>query len=376
MSLILYTAAPYTESTSRLGFSGFLGTECGFSCLFPQPNWLYVPVRAFQSMIFEFTANPGFNFLARFSEQFDIPLQDNKLIIPERMGTGSIRKIDFSDNFKLILHHYTFNEEFVLRRNAPDAFSDLVTIVFYSSALPNNNLSNRERSFSCTKVNTSSIEVSSNDLNSEIRFPAGREIIFTVIGIKAPVLAELLDLAAPNPLIERMTNGHNTFLYHVLIDPDFEKTLKSIADTNVTDTLNKFFYKVKVQELLYLLFVKLTERETKKESRINSADVVKLMTVRDIMLTDLSVTPNLREMSRVAHMSETKMKVLFRQVFGDSIYNYYQTARMEEAASMLKQSGMAVSEVGYRLGFSNLSHFSRLFAKHHGHTPKKFQSVG
>jgi AraC-like DNA-binding protein len=74
-------------------------------------------------------------------------------------------------------------------------------------------------------------------------------------------------------------------------------------------------------------------------------------------------------------MSETKMKQLFKQTFGDSIYNYFQKVRMEEAAFLLKQGGYSVSQVGFELGFTNLSHFSRLFESHYGTTPKKFSSV-
>ena len=33
----------------------------------------------------------------------------------------------------------------------------------------------------------------------------------------------------------------------------------------------------------------------------------------------------------------------------------------------------SVSEVDYQLGFANLSHFTRLFAKHHGLIPKQYQ---
>ena len=75
-------------------------------------------------------------------------------------------------------------------------------------------------------------------------------------------------------------------------------------------------------------------------------------------------------------MSETKMKHLFKQTFGDTIYNYYQKIRMEEAAFLLKQAGHSVSDVGYKLGFSNLSHFSRQFEKQFGITPKKYSVVG
>lgn len=70
------------------------------------------------------------------------------------------------------------------------------------------------------------------------------------------------------------------------------------------------------------------------------------------------------------------MKDLFRQVFGDSIYNYYQTARMEEAAYLLKHKNYSVSEAGYQLGFSNLSHFTRLFERHHQQKPQKYALGG
>jgi AraC-like DNA-binding protein len=53
----------------------------------------------------------------------------------------------------------------------------------------------------------------------------------------------------------------------------------------------------------------------------------------------------------MAGMSETKLKKLFKQVFGDSIYDHFQKARMEEAAFLLKNTGRSVGETGYELGF-------------------------
>jgi len=68
----------------------------------------------------------------------------------------------------------------------------------------------------------------------------------------------------------------------------------------------------------------------------------------------------------------TKLKKLFSQIFGQSIHNYYQTMRMMQAASLLNQ--LSVSETGYKLGFTNLSHFSRLFEKHHQIKPKHYKA--
>lgn len=46
---------------------------------------------------------------------------------------------------------------------------------------------------------------------------------------------------------------------------------------------------------------------------------------------------------------------------------------MKEAARLLKENEMSVSQVGFSLGFSNLSHFAKVFEEHIGMKPKSFQ---
>jgi AraC-like DNA-binding protein len=45
---------------------------------------------------------------------------------------------------------------------------------------------------------------------------------------------------------------------------------------------------------------------------------------------------------------------------------------MKEAARLLKEEKLSVSDVGYELGFTNLSHFSRVFNEHIGMKPKQY----
>jgi len=45
---------------------------------------------------------------------------------------------------------------------------------------------------------------------------------------------------------------------------------------------------------------------------------------------------------------------------------------MQEAARLLKEKRLAVSEVGYQLGFVNLSHFTKVFEEYIGMKPKKW----
>lgn len=71
------------------------------------------------------------------------------------------------------------------------------------------------------------------------------------------------------------------------------------------------------------------------------------MHIEKILLKDLSKPPVFSDLSLAIGMSKTKMKALFKRIFEDSIYNYYSSARMIEAVSMLKNnSTIPVSEVG------------------------------
>jgi AraC-like DNA-binding protein len=327
-------------------------------------------------MKFEFIAQCGFDFLESFGSAFHIPFYGSKLIIPAELGNGTIRKVDFSPDFKLLFHHYTFHEEFILKRKAPEEKSDLVSIIFYTSALPNNVISNEQKTFSCSKINHSAIEISSIDLNSEIRFPAKTEIFFTVVGIMKPLLSELLKIAGQHTLMDSIMRDDSSFLFHENMWPDIEKNIRHLSLINEQDLLSHFYFRIKVQELIYLLFSKLIKREDQTQQAIGNSDVESLYAVRTLILSDLSKPPKLTELAGAIGMSETKMKLLFNQIFGDSIYNYFQSARMEEAAFLLKQSDYSVSEIGYQLGFTNLSHFSRLFEKHYNITPKKYSSAG
>ncbi len=97
--------------------------------------------------------------------------------------------------------------------------------------------------------------------------------------------------------------------------------------------------------------------------------------VRDRIVLSLNHHPlQQNELVAISGMNSLKLRKLFTQVFGKGIYEYYQHLRMQEAARLIQQEHLSVSEAGYQLGFSNLSYFGRLFEKHFGLKPKKWSA--
>lgn len=325
-------------------------------------------------MIFNFSATPDFDFLKQFAQHIQMPLQKDLLIMPEYLGVGYIRRLTFGQNFKITLHSYTLHEDLIIKRNASGLGNDLITIFFYNNEQSLGIAFNDHPPLLFSQRDESAVQVTSNDLNSTIRFPENHHIHYMVVAISPEYLSALLAVPEPNSVIQTITGIGNSFLFFESMTSETKLLLKNMAAVDMNDRLSHFFMQIKVQELLYLLFHQLSSRESTTHQSINSADVQRLLNIRNEILKELSVPPVLSELAQIAAMSETKLKQLFKQTFGNTIYNYYQQARMEEAAFLLKQGKRSVAEVGYELGFSNLSHFSRLFEKHYGLNPKRFSA--
>jgi len=172
---------------------------------------------------------------------------------------------------------------------------------------------------------------------------------------------------------EYLLECQDSFVVEEFMSDDVLRIINEIIKTENDTSLPQFYFKLKALELLYSLFKSLEKREQSVFQSLSPTEIENLYKVRERLIADLGNVPSLSELKSIACMNETKLRKLFIQIFGMGIFDYYQLIRMKEAARLLKENGRNVSEVGYDLGFTNLSHFSREFEKYIGVKPKKFQ---
>ena len=126
--------------------------------------------------------------------------------------------------------------------------------------------------------------------------------------------------------------------------------------------------------LLYLQtypMEKLKESAPKTHSR-REAEAIKA--VRRQMAEDLSKRPSLRELARAHYMSETKLKRLFKEVYGKPPGRYMADLRMDRAKALLDETELPVSEIAGMLGFSGSGNFSVAFKAAHGMSPREYRN--
>lgn len=72
-------------------------------------------------------------------------------------------------------------------------------------------------------------------------------------------------------------------------------------------------------------------------------------------------------------MSPRNFSRRFKLATGDSPSHYLQRVRMDAAKDLLRSSSMTVAEVAYKVGYSDVSYFSRMFNRHEGCLPHTFR---
>ena len=188
----------------------------------------------------------------------------------------------------------------------------------------------------------------------------------------ANYLNGLFDSSEKSPVLQSLLQNTQPLLFEQMIYPSLQKIVDEIVTESVDETFKLFFLRIKAEELVCRLLMELEKRDEKHLYALNIHDIQTIYKVKEQILEHLGTPPVIKELAVCANMSPSKLKRLFKQIFGNSIFSYYQEFRMKEAARLLKEEKLSVSDVGYQLGFTNLSHFSRAFKEHIGMMPKQY----
>lgn len=149
--------------------------------------------------------------------------------------------------------------------------------------------------------------------------------------------------------------------------------LETLLNHSYTDSPENIFINAQSQMLLlYSLECMVGEKEVEGfqcKFLANEADREKIVQAREILLSHIGEPLTIRELSRKVAINECYLKKGFKEMFGTTIFDFYQSQRMEHARYLLYEKGLSVTEVSVMLGYSSISHFSTAFKKHTGLKP-------
>ena len=149
--------------------------------------------------------------------------------------------------------------------------------------------------------------------------------------------------------------------------------LEALLNNSYSGSLENIFVNAQVQMLLlYSMDCMVGDKEVEEFSckfLSNELDREKIVKAREILLQHIGEPITIKELSRKVAINECYLKKGFKEMFGSTIFDFYQSQRMEHAKYLLYEKGLNVTDVSDLLGYSSISHFSTAFKKHTGLKP-------
>lgn len=167
-------------------------------------------------------------------------------------------------------------------------------------------------------------------------------------------------------------NTNQSVSYKVLQQPGLSHFINSLSfylehpKLVTQDILN-----LKLKELILLLL-----QTTNAQSIIEL--ITRLFTPRQAIVTEVIQTHlysnlSLNKLAELSGLSLSTFKRACMQHFNSTPSRYIREQRLMKAAELLCISGFSISEIAYRVGFNDLSHFSRAFSLKYNCSPSVYQ---
>jgi AraC family transcriptional regulator len=148
--------------------------------------------------------------------------------------------------------------------------------------------------------------------------------------------------------------------------------LEALLNHNYSESLENIFINAQTQMLLlYSMECIAGDSENSFSCKFlaNEADREKISLAREILLQQIGEPLTIKELSRKAAINECYLKKGFKEMYGTTIFDFFQSQRMEHAKYLLYEKELTVTDVSALLGYSSISHFSTAFKKHTGLKP-------
>jgi AraC-like DNA-binding protein len=116
--------------------------------------------------------------------------------------------------------------------------------------------------------------------------------------------------------------------------------------------------------------VLVTSRPT-SEQRLR--DLALLRRVRDRIDREYTEPLNVEALAHGVHMSAGHLSREFKAAYGESVYSYLMTRRIERAMALLRIGELSVTEVCFAVGSSSLGTFSTRFTELVGMPPSVYR---
>lgn len=209
--------------------------------------------------------------------------------------------------------------------------------------------------------------------DSLVSFPAGQYSGLTIY-------IDLQEASVCPPELLKDTSIFDKVLRKGICPDD---TISFLAGNEQTESIFSAFYdqpenvklsyqKIKVLELL-LYLIKFDFTPQKQLTAYQSEQIDIIREIHDSLTERMGERITIEELSKQYLINPTTLKTAFKSVYGNSIAAHIKEHRMEQAAKMLRESNLSISEIAQAVGYDSQSKFTATFKTFFGVLPREYK---
>jgi len=147
-----------------------------------------------------------------------------------------------------------------------------------------------------------------------------------------------------------------------------------LAELNAEGLASRMYVESLANQLAIHLLRHYSSAKKLPEDSSNRLPQYKLQRAMDYINDNLREDLSLERISDALSMSPYHFAHLFKQSAGLAPHGYVIQRRMERAKSLLRDTDLSITQIAHQVGCSNQSHFSTVFRRFTGQTPRRYRS--
>lgn len=323
--------------------------------------------------------NPGISDLFKqFAGILKTAPHNGRLNMPESLGMGYLQLEQLPNGLNILIMNYVLNDDLYYER--PPGSKEFYT------------LRSREINVTGSMVTTiddeelkesagihKSLYLTSSLFDISFFVTKNTPVAVIHIELKKEWMAKYLHMNVYDDILHEYLSLKIKMLDAVIMDADYSNAHTDIMNIDKTHPAEVTILHNRAMYIIERFFTELYEqrKQIKYRLRNNSADIDAVIAIESQLITALKKGfPSVNQLAKDAGMSASKLKTLFKKIYGKALFEYYQEQRMMKAKTMLLSAHYSVKEAALELGFKNLSNFTLAFKKQFGVLPHEFTKRG
>ncbi len=151
---------------------------------------------------------------------------------------------------------------------------------------------------------------------------------------------------------------------------ELTKTYRLALKNNARSHVGEVSYRLAQHLRSLLLCDKVPSRKASaEESKRDSIELIKQISN---FVRESNKIVNIKEVADLLDMSESNLRLVFRESFGVSMGSFLLESRIAKAAEMIESKEYAIAEIAEHIGYETVSAFSAAFKNSRGVSPRQY----